>query len=272
MIIEVVGLREIAKNIRPTQTQTNQIQRYKSSIEKILKNELSRYNIRVYYAGSYAKNTGMRNHLDLDLVTRFPSNPYYNTKDCYELVYSVLRRNKWQPRRKNAAIRISNLSLPGNTTLEHADIVPEQQISNSQYCYLWLNKENKSLKTSVHQHIEEVKKLGMYDLIRLLKYWKYQHKLPYPSFILEQCLIKWAKDEPRNASQDIIIRLQTHIDYVARKIKNIQLVDPANPSGNIITNTSNFPFQDKNKVTRIASDTYKYAINQNWESFFRTRF
>ncbi|MHA1491560.1 MAG: nucleotidyltransferase domain-containing protein, partial [Promethearchaeota archaeon] len=93
----MVGLREIAKNLRPTQTQIDQIRRYKSSIESIIKNELSRYNIRVYYAGSYAKNTGMRNHFDMDLVIRFPSNPSYTTNDYYELVYEVLRRNKWQP-------------------------------------------------------------------------------------------------------------------------------------------------------------------------------
>ena len=268
----MVGLREIAKNLRPTQVQTNQIQRYRSSIENILKNELSRYNIRIYYAGSYAKNTGMRNHLDLDLVIRFPTNPNYNTKDCYELVYTVLKRNEWHPRRKNAAIRISQLSLPGKTILEHADIVPEQQISNSQYCYLWLNRENKSLRTSVNHHIEQIRNLGMYDLIRLLKYWKYQHKLPYPSFIIEQCLIRWANDEPRNASQDIITRLQSHINYIARRIKNLRLVDPANPGGNIITNPGNFPTEDKNKVAKIASDTYEYAIHQNWEKFFRTRF
>jgi len=268
----MVGLREIAKNLRPTQTQMDQIRRYKISIESTIKNELSRYNIRGYHAGSYAKNTGMRNHFDMDLVIRFPSNPSYTTNDCYELVYEVLKRNKWQPRRKNAAIRISNLSLPGNTTLEHADIVPEQQITNSEYCYLWLNRENKLLKTSVHRHIKVIQNLGMYDLIRLLKYWTYQHNLPYPSFILEQCLIRWAKDEPRNASQEIITRLQTHIDYISRRLRNLQLVDPANPTGNVITNKDNFPIQDKNQVVKTASETYKHAINQNWNSFFRTRF
>ncbi len=57
----MVGLREIAKSLKPTQIQKNQIKRYKNSIEKVLKNELNRYNIRIYYAGSYAKNTGMKN-------------------------------------------------------------------------------------------------------------------------------------------------------------------------------------------------------------------
>jgi len=168
----MVGLREIAKNLKPTQVQRNQIKRYRTSIGNVLKNELKRHNIRIYYAGSYAKNTGMKNNLDLDLVIRFPSNIRNSVKDCYELVYEVLRRNNWKPRRKNAAIRISNLSLPGETKLEHADIIPEKQISNTEYCNLWLNREKKAMKTSVHIHLEEIRKLGMFDLIRLLKYWK----------------------------------------------------------------------------------------------------
>lgn len=267
-----MGLREIAKNLKPTQVQIDQIRRYRNSIEKILKNELSKHNIRVYYAGSYAKNTAIKQNFDLDLVIRFPANPNISTKQCYELVYQSLRRNEWQPRRKNAAIRISNLSLPGYTTLEHADIVPEQQIYKIEDCMLWLNKEQKTLKTSVHKHIEEITKLHMNDLVRLLKFWKYQHKLPYPSFILEQCLVRWAKDEARNASKDIVSRLQTHINYISRRIKNLSLRDPANPSGNILTNTSNFPIEQKNRVAKIASDTYIYTKNQNWDRFFKTRF
>jgi len=268
----MVGLREIAKNLQPTQIQKNQIKRYRNSIEKVLKNELNRYNIRIYYAGSYAKNTGMKNSLDLDLVIRFPSTIRNSAKECYELVYKVLKRNNWSPRRKNAAIRISNLSLPGETKLEHADIVPEKQISNTEYCNLWLNRENRALKTSVHRHLEEIRKLGMLDLIRLLKYWKSQHNLKYPSFILEQCLIRWAKDEPNNASKDIITRLQTHINYIARRIQNISLKDPANPNGNTITNQKSFPTADKNKIAQVANETYTYAKNQDWDKFFRTRF
>lgn len=268
----MVGLREIAKNVKPTPVQIDQIRRYRNSIEKILKNELSSHNIRVYYAGSYAKNTAIKQNFDLDLVIRFPTNPNYSTKQCYDLVYQSLRRNNWNPRRKNAAIRVSNLSLPGTTTLEHADIVPEQLIQNSTDCMLWLNKENKTLKTSVHKHIEEITKLHMNDLVRLLKFWKYQHKIPYPSFILEQCLVRWANDEKSNASKDIVSRLQTHINYISRRIKNLSLRDPANPYGNIITNTSNFPTEHKNRVAKVASDTYLYANNQNWDSFFKTRF
>lgn len=268
----MVGLREIARNLKPTQTQINQIQRYRNSIEKVLKNELNRYNIRIYYAGSYAKSTGMKNSLDMDLVIRFPSTIRQNTKECYELVYDILKRNNWSPRRRNAAIRISQLSLPGITTLEHADIVPEKQISNTQFCNLWLNRENRVLKTSIHLHLEETKKLSMPDLIRLLKYWRSQHKLSYPSFIMEQCMIRWKNDEPRSASLDIITRLQTHIHYIARRIQNISLKDPANPSGNIITNPKSFLIDSRNKIAQIASETYKYAKNQNWDRFFHTRF
>ncbi len=268
----MVGLREIAKNLKPTQIQKNQIRRYKTSIENVLKNELNRYNIRIYYAGSYAKNTGMKNSLDLDLVIRFPSTIRNSIKECYELVYDVLRRNNWNPRRKNAAIRISNLSLPGETKLDHADIVPEKQITNTEYCNLWLNRENRVLKTSVQRHMEAIRELGMLDLVRLMKYWKSQHKLQYPSFILEQCLIRWAKDEPRNSSKDIITRLQTHINYISRRIKNISLKDPVNPNGNIITNQKSFPTANKNKIARVANETYIYAKNQDWGKFFQTRF
>jgi len=268
----MVGLREIAKNLKPTQIQKNQIKRYKTSIEKVLKNELNHYNIRVYYAGSYAKNTGMRNSLDLDLVIRFPSTIRNSIKECYELVYEVLRRNNWNPRRKNAAIRISNLSLPGETKLEHADIVPEKQISNSEYCNLWLNREKRALKTSIHLHLESIRELEMLDLIRLIKYWKSQYQLQYPSFILEQCLIRWTKDEPRNASKDIITRLQAHINYISRRIKKISLKDPANPTGNIITNQKSFPINNRNKIAQVAKETNIYAKNQDWNKFFRTRF
>ncbi|MHA2179983.1 MAG: nucleotidyltransferase domain-containing protein [Promethearchaeota archaeon] len=268
----MVGLREIAKSLKPTQIQKNQIRRYKNSIEKVLKNELNRYNIRIYYAGSYAKNTGMKNSLDLDLVIRFPSTIRNSIKECYELVYDVLRRNNWNPRRKNAAIRISNLSLPGETKLDHADIVPEKQISNSEYCNLWLNRENRALKTSVQLHLESIRELGMLDLIRLMKYWKSQHNLQYPSFILEQCLIRWAKDERKNSSKDIITRLHSHINYISRRIKNISLKDPANPTGNTLTNQTSFPTANKNKIARVANETYIYAKNQNWSKFFRTRF
>ena len=95
----MVGLREIAKNLKPTPIQRDQIKKYRNAMENILNNELNRSNIRIYYAGSYAKNTGMKNNLDLDLVIQFPSTIRNSTKECYELVYGVLNRNKWSPRR-----------------------------------------------------------------------------------------------------------------------------------------------------------------------------
>jgi len=267
----MTGLRDIEASLRPTQVQIDQIQRCRTSIENLLRNDL-RNDLSFYYAGSYAKKTVINTHLDLDLVVRFPSYITDSTQQCYESVHESLRRNGWNPRRKNAAIQISQNNLPGNSILAHADVVPEKQINNSEYCYLWLNREGRMLQTSVQTHVNAISNSGMHDLIRLLKFWKLKQNLEYPSFILEQCILRWVDDEPSNAASDIITRLQSHIDYIGRRIETIKLVDPANPSSNILTDPSNFTPSEKQAVAETARNTYQYAYNQDWERFFRTRF
>ena len=83
---------------------------------------------RVYYAGSFGKNTMIREQYDLDIVVYWANDCGFTLKNIYNGVGNVLRKNWTTVKPKTVA-----WELPFQSGF-HIDVVPGRAINNPQKC------------------------------------------------------------------------------------------------------------------------------------------
>ncbi len=201
-----------------------------------------------YFGGSRGKKTMIKESYDLDIVLYFPETTKYSIQNIYDKVTRYLGSSNYIIMTKNAAIR----------TLKredyHIDIVPAKRITDSEdSAFLWRNEDGKPLKTSVVQHINSIREFGRRDVIKLLKLWKVRYDIDFPSFILEQLIIRALKNNLNLPLNDSLIQV---FEFISENMETIRLVDPANIN-NLLTDS--LSVYDKDIISKFA----KWAINEN---------
>lgn len=204
--------------------QIESLQLLRDEIETVLRNEYGSYP-RIYYGGSYAKHTMIREAFDLDVIIYFPCTQRATLKKIYESVHEALVSANYIVRPKTVA-----LQLPYENGF-HIDVVPGRAIDETFYeAYLYKNGEDTWMKTSLKKHMESIKDSGCREIIKLMKLWRICHRLEWSTFALEQTVIRALNRENKNGYDQCLIKV---FKFIYDKIDQVQLVDPAN-SNNII--------------------------------------
>lgn len=194
---------------------------------------------RIYYGGSYGKNTMIRASYDLDIIVYFPPTDATPVKDLYGGVYNALKNSGLIVQPKTVAIR-----LPYQDGF-HIDVVPGRaQDGTFRYATLYKNPGS-TLQTSLKVHIEAVSRPGMQDMVRLLKLWRLRHQLPWETFALEIVVTRALAGK---AITDYAASTIAVWKFIESSLTGARLVDPAN-TNNEIAMTGN----DRAIVVRAAS-------------------
>lgn len=183
---------------------------------------------RLYYAGSYGKDTMIKASYDLDIVMYVPPGETPTLHDLYWGVFNTLKRGGYIVTQKDVAIR-----LPYHTSgFNHIDVVPGRYIdANATYANLYRSETDSRLQTSIKIHIDTIKDSGVRDVIRLVKLWNVLHGLGVRSFALELLTINALKGQNLNGYDS---KLPAVLRYLRDTIQSVRLVDPAN-SNNVIS-------------------------------------
>jgi hypothetical protein len=195
------------------------------TIESILRQWANRFLINVSPSGSYAKGTANRSGTDFDLFISLSPETPETLADIHNTLVAALKAAGYQPRLQNVSIGISVFG-------HSVDLVPGKR---QNWLYndhsLYKRRGDTWTKTDVSQHIETVKRSGRQAEIRLVKLWRTQKRLAFPSFYLELAVIKALE---LNFLTPLGDSMRTIFTYLRDNILMARFVDPAN-TNNIIS-------------------------------------
>ena len=176
-------------------------------------------------SGSFAKGTANRSGTDIDLFISLSQNTPDTLKEIYDKLFGRMTEKGYSPKRQNVSI---NVKVNGYDV----DLVPaRRQDGYSQDHSLFRRKADTWTKTNVATHIRYVSQSGRTQEARVLKLWRSQKGLEFPSFYLELTVIN-ALSGSRASLSDNVWRV---FQYLRDGFSNARVVDPAN-TNNVISN------------------------------------
>jgi hypothetical protein len=187
------------------------------------------YLLSVEPSGSFAKGTANRSGTDIDLFLSLSS----TTPDTLSQIRSSLRT---QVTGSGYAVRDQNVSLGINVGIYKVDLVPaKRQSAYGNDHSLYRSKASTWTKTNVQTHIATVANCGRSDEIRILKLWRDQKGLDFPSFFLELATIRALYGKRTGNISD---NVWAALEFFRDNITSITAIDPANSANNISGETS----------------------------------
>jgi hypothetical protein len=199
--------------------------RCQATLDPILKAWGTRFLLSVSPSGSFAKGTANRSGTDLDLFLSLSQETPETLSDIHKLLVKALTDAGYKPRPQNVSIgvRVGNYDVdlvPGKRqnflTLDHS---------------LYKRRGDTWTKTDVTQHIAKVVASGRQSEIRLVKLWRRQKGLEFPSFYLELVVIEALKAAWLSTLAD---NFRTVMTYLRDSFTSARFMDPAN-TNNIIS-------------------------------------
>ena len=152
-------------------------------LDPVIRKWANRYLGSVTPSGSFAKGTANRSGTDIDLFVSLLPSTQESLKDIYDSLSNALTQAGYQPRPQNVSlgVRVNGLDV---------DLVPgKQQTFLTTDHSLWRRKAATWTKTNVLTHIAHVRGSGHFDETRIIKLWRSQKGLEFPSFYLELAVI-----------------------------------------------------------------------------------
>jgi len=217
-------LQSVLRSQQLTPLQMGALGRMRQAVENRVRTVAG--NPRIYYAGSYAKNTMVKERFDLDIVAYWPPDCGYTLLGIYRAVGKVLR--KW---RKNVKAKTVAWEIPFLGRF-HIDVVPGRAVDNSyRYANLY-HRPNSRLRTSIKTHIKTVRDSGRCDVIRLMKLWRVRKRVPLgKSLLLELLTIEGAKG---CSYTDMAEQMNAALQHIHDRIMTVRVIDPAN-TNNVVS-------------------------------------
>jgi hypothetical protein len=205
--------------------------------------------LNVHPSGSFMKGTANKSGTDIDLFISLSEETTETLKEIYNLLFDTMKANGYLPTRQNVSI---NVRVNGYSV----DLVPgKRQGSYGNDHSLYRRKADTWTKTNVVTHINHVILNGRLSESRIIKIWRSQKKLDFPSFYLELALISAL---PRLYSETLSGNVWRTLEYLRDKFLIARVVDPAN-TNNIISD--DLSLADKMKIAQAA----RQALNaKNW--------
>lgn len=175
-------------------------------------------------SGSFAKGTANVSGTDIDLFVSLSETTNNTLSEIYESLFKALTAGGYTPRRQNVSL---NIRVGG----QDVDLVPaKRQAAHGSDHSLYRRKAGAWTKTNVDRHVALVAGSGRQSVIRVLKLWRNQKGLDFPSFYLELTAINALSGVNGTLSGNIL----TVFQYLQSRFANARVVDPAN-SNNIIS-------------------------------------
>lgn len=178
----------------------------------------------VHPSGSFAKGTANKSGTDIDLFISLVSNTPSTLKEIYESLFRTMSESGYSPKRQNVSI---NVQVNGYSV----DLVPaKRQDPYSADHSLYRRRVDTWTKTNVTTHIDYVIRGGRAEETRILKLWRNQKTLDFPSFYLELTVIRALAGQFGTLSNNVLRALR----YLHDTFPNARVVDPAN-TNNVIS-------------------------------------
>ena len=211
------------------------------------------YLLAIEPSGSFAKGTANRSSTDIDLFLTLSSSTPDTLSQIRSSLGTCLIRHGFQYRDQNVSLGIN---LAGN----QVDLVPGKR--QGQYGTdhsLYRKKADTWTKTNIQTHIKLVQDSRRTDEIRVIKLWRDQWSLDFPSFYLELVALEALRGKPIGRLSENVADV---LRYLSKNLTTSRFVDPAN--------TNNVISDDLSVASRQAvAAAAQRALNGSWENLVR---
>ncbi len=175
-------------------------------------------------SGSFAKGTANRSGTDIDLFISLSHGTSAALREIYNSLYNEMDKARFSPKKQNVSV---NVKVSGYDV----DLVPaKQQDAYSQDHSLYRRRADTWTKTNVRTHIGHVQRGGRLLETRVLKLWRNQKGIDFPSFYLELTTIAALQGNWAGLSDNV----WTVFRYLRDTFANARVIDPAN-TNNVIS-------------------------------------
>lgn len=192
-------------------------------------------------SGSFMKGTANRSGTDVDLFISLSPNVRETLKEIYGSLFTKLSRSGYTPKRQNVSI---NVTINGYSV----DLVPgKHQGGFGTDHSVYRRRADTWTKTNITTHIAHVRQYRRFAESRILKLWRNQKGIDFPSFYLELTVINalpW-----QLAAENLSGNVWRVFQYLRDSFTTARVVDPAN-TNNVISD--DLTAADKSKVRTAA--------------------
>lgn len=176
-------------------------------------------------SGSFAKGTANSSGTDIDLFISLSSSASETLKEIYNSLTATLGQHGYTPRQQNVSIGIT-------VNRYDVDLVPaKRQDHFSNDHSLYRRRADTWTKTNVSKHINLIAGSGRTEEIRIVKLWRKQKGLDFPSFYLELAVLAALAGK---RSGDLAANVWSIFEYLRTTFPSACVLDPANTS-NVIS-------------------------------------
>jgi hypothetical protein len=180
-------------------------------------------------SGSFAKGTANKSGTDIDLFISLRQGTTNTLKEIYNSLFDAFSHNGYNPRRQNVSI---NIRVNGYDV----DLVPaKRQALLGEDHSLYRRRADTWTKTNVAIHIAHVANSRRTNEIRIIKLWRNQKGLDFPSFYLELTVIAALSGQMFGTLSSNVWKV---FEYLRDTFPSARVVDPAN-TNNIISDDLN---------------------------------
>lgn len=171
-------------------------------------------------SGSFSKGTCNKTG-DIDFFISLSPDTKETLKEIHDKLFTKLTDAGYTPKRQNVSIHVNVLGQP-------VDLVPGKlQNYLSTDHSLYRRRADTWTKTNVSTHINHVRTSGRIPEIRIIKLWRDQKKLDFPSFYLELSVMKALAG---NVSLSLSEKVWAVLHFLRDQFAASRIVDPANTS------------------------------------------
>lgn len=218
-------LRNILAREKVDTSQSSPVLGVQRTVRPIIEGWAGKHLVGMSPSGSFAKGTPNKSGTDIDLFVSLSSSVTTTLKEIYNSLFTRLQSNGYTPSKQNVSI---NISVNGYSV----DIVPaKRQDTHSNDHSLYRLKADTWTKTNVNKHINLIANSGRLEEIRIIKLWRGQKAIDFPSFYLElTVLAALSGKQTGNISSNV----WSVFEYLENNFASARVVDPAN-TNNIIS-------------------------------------
>lgn len=204
-------------------------------------------------SGSFMKGTAIKSGTDIDFFISLSETTTETLKEIYDKLFGRLTEKNYAPKRQNVSINIRAFGYS-------VDLVPaKRQNAGSNDHSLYVRKAGTWQKTNVVTHIDAVRSANRLREIRLIKLWRNQLGLDFPSFYLELAVARALAGRSMALGDHVSLIFE----YLRDTFPSARFVDPAN-TNNVISDE--LSATDKKKIADAAG---KARATKYWADIFR---
>lgn len=240
---------------------------HRNDVEAILNSAFDGCVPTIRYGGSYAKNTMIREHYDLDVMCYFKHDDTSagdTLKEIYDNVAKAFT-DKYFVEKKKSALRLRGKGQEDYQVDFHVDVVPGRFTDDKKddvFIYQQ-GAEKERMKTNLEKHITHIRDSGLTEAIRLAKLWNTRRMLGVKTFVLDLMVVKLLAP---HKSKSLDKQLLKFWESIVEAEGNVPVEDPANPSGNDL---SEFNSQSQQLMLHSAAQGVLVQIeNAGWQAVF----